>query len=181
MAHFEKQLMVKEVREKLKDSSGVILSNFQRLSVVEMDELRRNLEKGSSRFIVSKNSLLKRALAEVGMEQAGEYLDGKTGLAVYQGDPVTVAKTLIDFSKEHENFRVRGGFVEGEFVPEGRTRALSELPSRDALYAMVVRGMAAPLSGLVNVLSGSIRGLVTAIDQIRKQKEEQVDKEGKNG
>ena len=172
MARIEKKYMVEEVKNCFENASGVIVTNFDKLKVVDIDELRRKLEKKSSRLIVSKNTLLKRALAETKLEDVTRFLEGTTGVAVYENDPVAVAKTLYDFSKDHETFRVRGGMVDGELVSEEGTKRLSELPCKDVLRAMVVNRLQSPIAGLVNVLSGTMRGLVGALDQIRKQKED---------
>lgn len=171
MAHFEKELMVKEISEHFRNSAGLIIANFGKLSVVEIDSLRRKLEKNSSRLIVTKNTLFKRALSEVNLDEAAQFVEGVTGIAVYKEDPVSVAKTLFNFFKDHRTFKIRGGIIEGELISEQRTKALSELPSKDILRAIVVMRLKSPITGLVGVLSGSIRGLLTVLNQINKQKE----------
>ncbi|MDD5746866.1 MAG: 50S ribosomal protein L10 [Candidatus Omnitrophica bacterium] len=170
MAKLEKQCMVKEVADAFKKSSGVIVTNFEKLSVIDIDELRRKLEKRSSRLVVTKNTLVKRALSEAQYGDAAQFIQGSTGVAVYDDDPVAVAKTLYEFSKSHETFKVRGGIVDGALVNEAGTKQLSELPSKDVLRAMVLMRMKSPISGLVNVLSGPVRGLVIALNEIGKRK-----------
>ncbi len=171
MAHIEKEYIVKEVSECLKDAAGLMVANFDKLNVVDINSLRRKLEKKSTRLIVTKNTLLKKALAEVSYDGAAQLVEGTTGLAVYKDDPVGAAKTLFDFSKEHATFKVRGGMVEGELIDEERARELSSLPSKDVLLATVLMRMKSPITGLVNVLSGSIRGLVNVLNQISENKE----------
>ncbi|MBI4845730.1 MAG: 50S ribosomal protein L10 [Candidatus Omnitrophica bacterium] len=171
MAHIEKNYMVKQINQHLKDASGLIVANFENLKAVEINALRRKLEKNSSRLFLTKNTLLRRVFSEFKCEEISKYLQGKSGVAICRKDPVSVAKTLFDFSKEHETFKVRGGVVDGEFINESKTKELSELPSKDILRATVLMRMKSPISGLVNVLNGSIRGLVVALNQINKQKE----------
>jgi len=170
MAKLEKQYMVKEVTDTFKKSSGVIVTNFEKLSVVEIDDLRRKLEKRSSQLVVTKNTLVKLALTESKYAEAAQFIQGTTGVAVYDDDPVAVAKTLFDFSKTHETFKVRGGIVDGALVSEEGTKKLSELPSKDVLRAMVLMRMKSPISGLVNVLNGTVRGLLIALNEIGKRK-----------
>ncbi|MFH1460287.1 MAG: 50S ribosomal protein L10 [Candidatus Omnitrophota bacterium] len=170
MAHLEKKYIVKEVSDYFKKSSGLIVANFNKISVVAMDSLRRKLEKNSAKLIVTKNTLIKRALNKAKLDDAAQFVDRATGVAVYQEDPVTVTKTLFDFSKDHEEFKIRGGIVEGTLIDEVKTRELSELPSKDVLIATVVMRMKSPINGLVNVLAGPVRGLVIALNQINKQK-----------
>ncbi|MFH1094399.1 MAG: 50S ribosomal protein L10 [Candidatus Omnitrophota bacterium] len=170
MAHVEKEYIVKQVSECLKNSSGLIVANFNKLKVVDIDSLRRKLEKKSTKLIVTKNTFLKKALADVSYDGAVKFIEGTTGLAVYRDDPVGVAKTLFEFSKKHENFKVRGGMVEGELIDAAKAKELSSLPSKQVLLATVLMRMKSPLTGLVNVLSGSIRGLVNVMKQISENK-----------
>jgi len=170
MAHLEKKYMVKEITSRFKNSSGLIVTNFDKVGVVDMDLLRRKLEENSSGLIVTKNTLIKKALSDLKLDEVKQYIEGATGIAVYDDDPVVVAKTLFDFSKNHADFKVRGGLVEGQLVNEEKTKELSELPSKDVLLATVVNRMKSPIAGFVNVLSGSIRGLVNVLNQISEKK-----------
>lgn len=170
MAHLEKQYIVKEVSDCLKNSAGLLVANFENLNVVDIDSLRRKLERNSTRLIVTKNTLLKRALAEVNLSEATKFIEGTTGIAVYQEDPVAAAKALFDFSKEHETFKIRGGILEGEFIDAKKAKELAVLPSREVLLATVLMRMKSPITGFVNVLSGSLRGLVNVLNQISKNK-----------
>ncbi len=170
MAHVEKEYIVREVSECLKNGSGLMVANFDKLKVIDIDSLRRNLEKKSAKLIVTKNTLLRKALAEVSYDGVAQFVEGTTGLAVYVDDPVGAAKALFDFSRNHATFKVRGGMVEGELIDEDRAKELSELPSRDVLLATVLMRMKSPITGFVNVLSGSIRGLVNVLNQIGENK-----------
>ncbi len=171
MAHVEKEYIVKEVSECLKKASGLMVTNFTNLKVVDIDSLRRKLEKNSTRLIVTKNTLLRKALEEASYDGAAQFIEGTTGFAVYEEDPVSAAKTLFEFSKEHETFKVRGGMVEGELIDEEKAKELSALPSKEVLLATVLMRMKSPITGLVNVLSGAIRGLVNVLNQISENKE----------
>jgi large subunit ribosomal protein L10 len=171
MAHLEKEYIVKEITNRFKNSSGLIVANFDKVGVVDIDSLRRKLEKNSSDLIVTKNTLIKKALSELKWDDVKQFIQGSTGIAVYKDDPVAVAKTLFDFSKDHDTFKVRGGLVDGELVNEEKTKQLSELPSKNVLLATVVNRMKSPISGFVNVLSGSIRGLVNVLNQISEKKD----------
>ncbi|MFH2137949.1 MAG: 50S ribosomal protein L10 [Candidatus Omnitrophota bacterium] len=172
MAHLAKEQMVTELKNCLKDSSGVFITNFNKLDVVEIDSLRRKLEKESTRLVVAKNTLIRLALAQADLSQAAQYVQGQTGVAVYKDDPVSSAKTLFDFAKDHENFKILGGIVDGALLDGAKAKALSALPSKDILRAMVLMRMKSPITGFVNVLAGTLRGLVMVLNQISKQKEE---------
>ncbi|MBU1087081.1 MAG: 50S ribosomal protein L10 [Candidatus Omnitrophica bacterium] len=171
MAHLEKEYMVEEITNRFKNSSGLIVANFEKVGVVDIDSLRRKLEKNSSGLIVTKNTLIKKALSALQWDDVKQYIHGATGIAVYNDDPVAVAKTLFDFSKDHETFKVRGGLVDGQVVNEEKTKELSDLPSKNVLLATVVNRMKSPIAGFVNVLSGPIRGFVNVLNQINKKKD----------
>lgn len=171
MAHVEKEYIVREVSDCLKNASGLMVANFEKLKVIDIDSLRRKLEKKSTKLIVTKNTLLRKALAEVSYDGAAQFVEGTTGLAVYDDDPVGAAKTLFDFSKDHATFKIRGGMVEGELIDAERAKELSALPSKEVLLATVLMRMKSPITGFVNVLSGSIRGLVNVMKQISENKE----------
>lgn len=171
MAHLEKEYIVKEITTLFRNSSGLIVTNFDKMGVVDIDFLRRKLEKNSAVLVVTKNTLIKKALGELKWDDVGQYVKGSTGVAVYQDDPIAVAKTLFDFSKEHDNFKVRGGLVEGEVVNEQKTKDLSALPSKNVLLATVCNRIKSPIAGFVNVLSGPIRGLVNVLNQISEKKD----------
>ena len=172
MAHVEKEYIVKEVSECLKNAAGLMVAKFDKLNVVNINSLRRKLEKKSTRLIVTKNTLLKKALAEVSYDGAAQLVEGTTGLAVYEDDPVGTAKTLFEFSKEHTTFEIRGGMVDGELINGEKAKELSLLPSKEVLLATVLMRMKSPITGFVNVLSGSIRGLVNVLNRINENKEE---------
>ncbi|GHV47534.1 hypothetical protein FACS1894204_11030 [Synergistales bacterium] len=86
---------------------------------------------------------------------------------------MAVAKALRDYEsdKTQKAFVLKGGLLGNAALNVAQVRALADLPSKEVLIGQTVRTIAAPLSGLVNVLSGTIRGLVTALSQIKDQKE----------
>lgn len=170
MAHITKEYILKQLRGYFKNSSGFIITNFSKLDVVAMDSLRRKLEKNSSRFLVTKNSLFKIALSELKMDQAVPFLEGTTGIAIYKDDPVAAAKTLFEFSRSNENLKIRGAIVNGQILDAEKIKEFSNLPGKEVMRVNVVMRIKSPLTGLVNVLAGPMRSLVTVLNQISKKK-----------
>jgi len=109
----------------------------------------------------------------VGIQGLDEYLEGPTAIALSYTDPVAPAKIISDFVKENklQALEIKAGLVEGKVINSDGVKALSNLPPREVLIAQVLAGMQAPIAGFVNVLSGTIRNLVYALDAVRKQKE----------
>ena len=98
-------------------------------------------------------------------------VEGPTAIAFCRADPAPVAKALSDFARTTRLLALRGGVLEGQVLDSAATQRLATLPPREELYARLVGGIAAPISGVVNVLAAVPRGLVVALDQVRQQKE----------
>lgn len=167
----EKGQIVSEITEKFQKSSGVVLADYRGLTVAQVTQLRAQLRQAGVEYRVLKNTLVRRAANEVGVDGLDPYLSGPTAVA-FSEDPVAPAKVLTEFAKANKlkTFQIKAGVVEGKVIgPEG-VKALAELPSREVLLAKVLRGMQAPLVGMVNVLQGPIRKMGYALEEVRKLK-----------
>lgn len=167
----EKSLVVSEIKEKLQRSSGVVLADYRGLTVAQATLLRAELRKAGVEYRVLKNTLVRRAADELGVEGLESYLKGPTAVA-FSEDPVAPAKILMDFAKVNKlkKFKVKAGLLEGRVIGADGVKALADLPSREVLLTMVVRGMQAPLAGMANVLQGPIRKMGYALEEVRKLK-----------
>jgi len=167
----EKGQVVSEIKEKFQKSSGVVLADYRGLTVAQVTQLRTQLRQAGVEYRVMKNTLVRRAASEVGIEGLDSYLEGPTALA-FSADPVAPAKILMEFTKANKlkTFKIKAGVVEGKVIGAEGVKALAELPSREVLLAMVLRGMQAPLTGMVNVLQGPIRKMGYALEEVRKLK-----------
>ena len=81
------------------------------------------------------------------------------------------AKILSEFAKKNKTFKIKAGFVEGRIIDENEVNNLAELPSKEVLIAKVLGGFNAPIAGFANVLNGTLRGLVIALNAIKEQAE----------
>ena len=159
------------LKEKIASSRSVIFADYKGLNVQRVSLLRRRCREAGVEMRVSKNTLTRIAVSEIGLEDAVPYLVSSTACFYSTDDPVAPAKVLDTFNKEYRlNLAFRGAIVEGKVVgPEG-VAALVDLPSKEVLVAQVLGTINAPLVGLVNVLSGNSRNLLYALEAIRKQK-----------
>lgn len=169
----EKAQVVAEIKEKFQGATGVVIADYRGLTVAQVTQLRSQLREAGVEYRVLKNTLVRRAAHEVGIEGLDPFLEGPTAVA-FSADPVAPAKVLADFAKTAKTFAIKGGVVEGKVVDSNGVKALAELPSREVLLAQVVRGMQAPLVGMVNVLQGPIRKMGYALEEVRKLKEAQA-------
>lgn len=167
----EKIETVAELVEKMRSHSVAIATQYQGITVEQVTELRRKLRAEDIDFKVYKNTLVKRALDEMGIPEAASCMVGPTAWA-FSKDPVSPAKILREFAKEVKAVVMNGGVLEGRAVSKAQVEALASLPSREVLLAQVVGTIAAPLRNFVGVVNALPRDLVNVLDQIRRQKEE---------
>ncbi|HVJ47547.1 50S ribosomal protein L10 [Desulfitobacterium sp.] len=174
MPNFEaKAQVVTEIKKKFQGATGVVITNYRGITVAQATQLRAQLRQAGVEYHVLKNTLVRRAAHEVGIEGLDSFLEGPTAVA-FSADPVAPAKILADFAKGVKNLTIKGGVVEGKVVDSNGVKLLAELPSREVLLTQVVRGMQAPLVGMVNVLQGPIRKMGYALEEVRKLKEAQA-------
>jgi len=168
----EKKAAVEEIADKLDRAKSLVFTDFVGLNVEEMTELRDKLREAGVEYKVVKNTLAKIAARQEGLDKLTDEFTGPTAIAFGMEDVVSPAKVLVDFDEEHEVFDIKGGFLNGDLINDEKVKSLADIPSKEVLLSQLLAGMQAPISGLVNVLQGNIRGLVQVIDQIKNQKEE---------
>lgn len=166
----EKKKVVAELEEKLKTSKAAVFTNYRGINVSEATNLRRSCRDAGVEFKVVKNTLAQIAAEKSGTPNISQFLEGPTAIAFSYEDPVAPAKTLMDFVKKNRKMEIKGGLIEGEVVGLPAIQSLAELPSKDILVSMVLRGFNGPLTGLCSVLQGPIRKLVYALRAVQDQK-----------
>lgn len=167
----EKKAVVADLKEKLSAAKGGVLVNYRGLTVAQDTKLRRKFREAGVEYFVAKNTMIRLAAHEIGIEDLDSHLEGPSAVAISATDPVAPAKVLVDFIKENKIMEIKAGLVEGKVIDEAGVKALASLPSREVLLARVLAGMQSPIVGLVNVLQGNIRNLVYTLEAVRKQKE----------
>ena len=169
----EKKQAVADVKNKLTQVKGAVLLNYRGLNVAQDTKLRSKLRAAGVEYRVVKNTMTRIAAQEIGIEGLEQYLEGPTAMAMSTVDPVAPAKLIAEFIKENklQLMEVKGGLLDGKVIDANNVKALATLPPKEVLIAQVLCGMQAPIAGFVNVLSGTLRSLVTALDAVRQQKE----------
>lgn len=169
----EKIQTVADIKEKLSTTKGAVLTNYRGLTVAQDTKLRRKLREAGVEYRVFKNTMTRIAAKEAGIDGLDPYLEGPTAIAMSYTDPVAPAKIISDFVKEHklQALEIKAGLLEGTVIDVNGVKALSNLPPREVLIAQVLAGFQAPIAGFVNVLSGTMRNLVYALEAVRQQKE----------
>ncbi len=155
----KKQEIIDEISAKTKDASSVVFFEYQGLTAMETNALRRLLRETDSDFKIYKNTLVKRALDTLEIDLT-EHLEGPKAVA-FSSDAVAPIKVLSDFAKKHPALVLKVGIVEGEIADEAKLKELSAIPSREGLLTMLAGG-----------LMGTVRDLSISLDLYAKELEE---------
>src|ERR671928_1184931 len=144
MKRTEKEQLVAELSQKIKNAKALYYTDFSGLNVKRMTELRRRFRKAGVEYVVIKNTLALRAVNESGL--TGERLRGPTGVVIAK-DPVAAAKLLQDFAKENDQKpAVKGGMLEGKAIAVAQVKQLASMPSREQMLAQLGGGLQSPLA-----------------------------------
>lgn len=174
-----KKLMAKEIKQRLKDSSHLILCSFNALGVGEQDQLRRNLKEVNASMFVVKNRMAEQVFDQSNLKNLKSLMQGLTAIALgSQSDVVCLSRALVNFAAQNENFKVLAGYVDEQVLDSSSIKRLSTIPSREVLLTQVVRGFNFPIQGLVNTLSGAMKNFLVVIEKIREKKQEVKDGRG---
>jgi len=156
----QKEEEVKKLAEKIKTAKAVILTDYRGINVEDVTKLRADLRGVNAEYIVIKNNIIRRALAECKIEGLDQFLEGPTALIISNEDYLKPAKAIYGYVKEHEFYKIKSGVIEGKVSSAEEIITLAKLPSREELIAK-----------LAGALLGNITKLAVAIDQVKQQKE----------
>jgi large subunit ribosomal protein L10 len=175
MLKSDKERLVAELADRLKNTQTLIVADYRGLSVPEIGKLRGDLLEHGARFQVVKNTLTRRAAEEAGADALLALLEGPTAIAFLEtdGDPVAVAKALNTAARETKVLEIRGGILDGTTISADEVKNLATLPPAEVLQAQVVSAVAGPLITIVGLFTAPLRDLVNVIDARIKQLEEQ--------
>jgi large subunit ribosomal protein L10 len=168
-----KKQQVASLREQLSNAGSVVLTDYRGLTVEQDTNMRAVLREKGVEYKVVKNNILRHAIEGTAYEGFKDYLAGPTAIAMSK-DEVAPAKVLFDFVKKIEALEFKAGAVDGKVIDVKGVEALAKLPSKEELVAKMLGSLNAPISGLVNVLNGNIRGLVVALNAIAEKKQNET-------
>lgn len=149
----QKKQEVNEIIETLKNAQAGVLVDYRGLTVEEDTNLRNELRKENVTYFVVKNTLLRRAVKEVGLDELDDILHGPTAIAVSADNPVAPAKVIADFAKSNETLELKSGFMDGKVMSLDEVKTLASTPSKEVLIAKMMGSLNSPVSGLVRLLN----------------------------
>jgi large subunit ribosomal protein L10 len=159
-----KEQTLTAVQKKFATMKAVVFTHYQGLTVKEVTELRNQLRQADVELMVIKKTLLRRVLKEANYDPTiVEQLPGSVALTFGYTDEVLPAKLLYTFGRTHEPIKLVGGIVDGKFLAAEQVNVLAKLPNREELITQTIWTIKAPLTGLVNVLGGTLRSLINLL------------------
>lgn len=151
-----KKAIVAELSERLKNSVTGVIVSYEGINVEDDTKLRKELREAGVNYTVVKNTLLTRACEEVGLTDIIPTLNGTTAIATSDEDYAAAARILCGYAKNHDNFKIKTGFMDGTVVDNETIIGLSKLPTRDVLLANVLGAFQAPIAAFARVVQALV-------------------------
>ncbi|MGD8342738.1 MAG: 50S ribosomal protein L10 [Desulfobacterales bacterium] len=167
----EKKRITKDLNERFTKAAVVFVTDYKGLDVAAINNLRRKLTEEEVEYKVAKNSLLIRAAEGTDVDLIKDIFKGPNAVALSYGDPVSPAKVLTNFAKDHKVFEIKAGVMDGTVLDSNQIKALADLPSREVLLGMLVATMNSVPTGFVRTLAEIPRQFLSVLQAIREQKE----------
>ena len=173
----DKERVVAELTERLRTTETLLVADYRGLTMPQIDELRSKLIEHGARFAVVKNTLTRRAAEAAGSTALLAMLEGPTAIAFLEsdGDPVAVAKALVDAARDTRVLEVRGGLLEGRPIEAAEIESLAKLPPFDVLRSQVLGAITSPLTAIVGLFTAPVQDLYGLLDARIEQLREQGD------
>ncbi|BBY22778.1 50S ribosomal protein L10 [Mycobacterium stomatepiae] len=167
MAKADKATAVADIVEQFSASTATVITEYRGLTVANLAELRRSLA-GSATYTVAKNTLIKRAASEAGIEGLDELFAGPTAIAFVSGEPVDAAKAIKTFAKDNKALVIKGGYMDGHPLTVAEVERIADLESREVLLAKLagaMKGNLAKAAGLFNAPVSQFARLAAALQE----------------
>ena len=165
-----KKVVVEEIVEKIKASKSIVFVDYNKLTVAEVSELRKKCKQSGCEYKVYKNTLMRKALNELGFNQFDNDLNGPTAIA-FAGDETSAAKVMVEAAKDYtDKIVLKSAFVDNAYVDKSGIKALASMPSKEELVAKMLGSMQAPLANFAGVLNNLLSGIVRVLDGVAKSK-----------
>jgi large subunit ribosomal protein L10 len=167
----EKAEIIAQAKELIQNSTAVYLTDYAKINVADISDLRNQFRKEGVKYKVFKNTLFKRALVESGKyEQLADHLEGMTGFAFASTNPVAPAKIIKKYNETSQKLPLKACYIETQFYDGSKLAELAALPSKEEVIAGIIGSLNSPASGIVGAISAVIRDLVSVVDEVSKKK-----------
>ena len=166
-ANFEaKKVVVQEITDKIKASKSVVLVDYKNLTVKEVSELRNKCKQAGCEYKVYKNTLVRKALNDLGYNQFDNDLNGPTAVA-FGEDETAAAKVMVAAAKDYDQkILLKSAFVDNGYVDKAGIKALAAIPAREELVAKMLGSLNSPATNLAGVLNNVVSALVRVLNAV---------------
>lgn len=157
---------VAEIKDRLTNCAGIIMTDYRGLSVKQMQELRAKVGQSGGQMKVYKNTLTEIAIREISFPPMDEFLMGPTAFIFVDSDPVGPAKALTEFAKKNSVLEIKGGFIQNSKVSAEAIATIAALPSREEMIAQLMGTMLNPVRGfmaMANAPAGAFARVAKAV------------------
>jgi large subunit ribosomal protein L10 len=167
----EKQEIVSQIKDLINDSDAIYLVDYSKVSVEDINNIRKDFRKEGIKYKVLKNTLFLKAMKETkGYDKFSDLLAGMTGFAFVKDNTTAPAKVIKKYFDATGKLSLKGCYIENQFFPGSQLNALSTLPTKPEIISGIIGSIASPASGLVGAINAVLRDLVSVIDAIEKKK-----------
>lgn len=158
------------IKDGIKNNETTFLMSYSSVSATQMDDFRKGLKSVGARAYVSKNRIARGVLKELKQEKFSKEIEGQTAFVWGGSDSVLVSKVLMKFEKECEGVIVKGGLLDGTLMGKEDIKRLSDLPSKEILFAQLLGTIIAPLVRLTGIMNSKSRDLLSILKQLSEKK-----------
>jgi len=166
----EKAAVLKDTQERISGVRGLYLADFSGLTVDSMTRLRAKCRAEGVQFRVIKNTLLRRAFNDRGINELDSYLVGNTGLVFSPSNEMAPAKILSDFAKDNEKLKVKAAVVDGRLYDSRAIARLAALPSREVLLGQVLATFIAPMTQFLAAVNAALATPANMADALHRER-----------
>ena len=170
MPNARNQEMMENIKADLDGVSAVWVVDACGFTVKEVEKLRHSIRESGAFMKVYKNTIMKKALAELDLVNMDAILEGPSAFVFCGEDVAAAAKAVTEFAKENKQLEVKGGMMDNAFVNADEVKAIASLPSKEVLLAQIAGAISGVARGLAVCINGVPSGLARAIQQVADQK-----------
>ena len=152
----QKQQQVAALSEKLSKAITGVVVDYKGITVADDTALRKELREAGVQYFVVKNSILKRAVEGTDLGDITSVCEGTTAIAIANEDYTAAARILCKFAEDHENFKIKSGFLDGKVADDATITALAKLPSKEVLLATVCNVLQAPIAAFARAVQAIV-------------------------
>ncbi len=165
------QQILDNILDRMRDKPLIVTARYSNVNASQMDDLRRSVTNGGGKVFVAKNTLVKIAAEELGIDSIDEIIDGPTAYIVADDDIAGMVKALNDSIKDQSiNVEILGGVLDRELINSVRVEQIAALPTREQLIGMLASAMNGPINNLARVLNAPVQNLASVLEQITEQR-----------